>query len=60
MSPTVYFSLHLYRLSDWVASNPTATKAILVGLAITVAAAALLFGHNISWACPKGGGGCPT
>jgi hypothetical protein len=59
MSPTASLSLQMYRLSDWIARNPTASKAIMVGLALTVAAAALLFGHDITWACPKGGGGCP-
>ena len=59
MSPTTFASFNLYRVSDWVACNPTATRFISVGLAITVALAALLLGQDVSWACPNGGGGCP-
>ncbi len=60
MSPSSSLSFNLYRVSDWMARNPAATRAIAIGLAVTVALAALVFGANISWACPNGGGGCPT
>ncbi len=58
MSLTTHLSFNLYRMSAWMEQNPTAARALTLGLAAAAALVALLFRHNISWACPNGGGSC--
>ncbi|MBI3763041.1 MAG: hypothetical protein HY260_14425 [Chloroflexi bacterium] len=57
MSLTSKLALGFYRLSNWTAANPAATRAAGLAFALAIALAAALFNPNLAAAGPTGGGG---